>query len=198
MKILIYGLFGLLCLGAAVSCHKKRTAVRTPETDAMNPQQKPNLYGFTFTDINGDPYDFSTLKGKKVMVVNTASQCGYTPQYKKLEALYEAYKGEGFVILGFPSDDFGGQEPGSNAEIKRFCTGHFGVRFPMMEKSVVKGADKNEVYRFLTEKAKNGVMDTRVEWNFQKYLIDRDGTLSAVYPSAVAPDDSRIVNWIEQ
>lgn len=187
--------FSLACLAG---CHKKRTRAKANKTQVMSQQKKAVIYGFTFTDINGQPYDFSKLRGKKLMIVNTASECGFTPQYKKLEELYETYKDSGFVVIGFPANDFGGQEPGSNAQIKQFCKSNFGVTFPMMEKSTVKGSGKNEVYRFLTEKSRNGVMDSEVKWNFQKYLINPDGTLAAVYPSGVEPDDERIVNWIAQ
>lgn len=185
----------LFLLGGLVGCHKKRATM--DKTHVVNRGEKSTIYHLTFTDIKGDPYDFSKLKGKRILIVNTASKCAFTPQYEKLEKLYERYRGDNFVVIGFPSDDFAHQEPGSNAEIERFCASRFGVRFPMMQKSSVKGANRNEVYRFLTEKSKNGVMDSQVQWNFQKYLIDTDGALAAVYFSAVEPDDERIVNWIE-
>ncbi len=194
VKMPNHGLAVLFLLSCLVGCHRKRTTATVDKA----PVKKPTIYRFTYTDIKGNTYDFSRLKGKRVMIVNTASKCAFTPQYKKLEVLYERYKADGFVVIAFPSDDFAHQEPGSNAEIEQFCKSRFGVCFPIMEKSVVKGADENEVYCFLTEKSRNGVMDSKVQWSFQKYLINRDGTLSAVYFSGVEPDDARIVNWIER
>ncbi|CAN1512919.1 BtuE Glutathione peroxidase [Flavobacteriaceae bacterium] len=160
-------------------------------------QVKQNIYQFKVEDLSGKTFDFASLKGKKVLIVNTASECGYTPQYKELEALYKQYKDKGFVVIGFPANNFGGQEPGTNAEIKTFCQANYGVTFPMMDKVSVKGDDMCEVYKFLTQKSKNGVQDSKVEWNFQKYLINEKGELVKVYLSKVKPMDENIVNWVK-
>ena len=154
------------------------------------------IYQFKVTDLTGNEFDFAKLKGKKVIVVNTASKCGLTPQYKELEALYEKYKDKGLVIVGFPANNFAGQEPGTNAEIATFCQQNYGVSFPMMGKISVKGDDKAPIYKFLTEKSKNGLQDSEVEWNFQKYLINEKGQLEKVVSPKTLPSDAEIVNWI--
>ena len=164
----------------------------------MNSSEKENIYQFKVKDIHGDTFDFAQLKGKKIMIVNTASKCGLTPQYEKLEALYEKYKGKNFLIVGFPANDFMSQEPGSNEEIESFCKMNYGVSFPMMSKISVKGKDMHPIYHFLTEKAKNGLEDNKVEWNFQKYLIDENGHLAKVISPRIQPDDESITSWIEQ
>jgi glutathione peroxidase len=164
----------------------------------MNSSEKETIYQFQVKDIQGNDFDFSSLKGKKIMVVNTASKCGLTPQYEKLEALYEKYKDKNFVIVGFPANDFMSQEPGSNEEIESFCKMNYGVSFPMMSKISVKGKDMHPVYHFLTEKDKNGLEDSKVEWNFQKYLIDENGHLEKVISPRIQPDDESITSWIEK
>lgn len=131
------------------------------------------------------------------MVVNTASKCGLTPQYKDLEALYEQYKSKGFVIVGFPANNFAEQEPGTSQEIAAFCQKNYGVTFPMMEKISVKGNDMAPIYKFLTQKSKNGLQDSEVEWNFQKYLINEKGELVKVISPRTLPTDAEIVNWIK-
>lgn len=154
------------------------------------------LHQFTVETLEGDQFDFSTLKGKKIMVVNTASKCGLTPQYKDLQALYEQYGSENFVIVGFPANNFMKQEPGTNEEIAAFCERNYGVSFPMMAKIDVKGKDIHPVYRFLTQKEKNGVMDSNVTWNFQKYLINEDGILEKVISPRTSPVDEEVIEWI--
>ncbi|MFM2212921.1 MAG: hypothetical protein RL427_184 [Bacteroidota bacterium] len=154
------------------------------------------IYQFKVTDLYGKPFDFASLKGKKILVVNTASECGLTPQYQDLESIYKKYKDKNFVIVGFPANNFGSQEPGTNAQIAKFCTANYGVTFPMMSKISVKGSDKHAVYQFLTEKKRNGLQDSEVEWNFQKYLIDESGHLVKVLSPRTLPTDSEIVNWI--
>ena len=146
--------------------------------------------------IDGKDFSFAELKGKKVLVVNTASKCGFTPQYEDLEKLYQKYKDKNFVIIGFPANNFGHQEPGSNSEIKEFCTKNYGVSFQMMEKISVKGDDMNDVYKWLTKKELNGKEDSSVKWNFQKYMIDEKGNLVDVVYSEKKPDCKEIVNWI--
>ena len=156
------------------------------------------IYQFTVEDISGKPFDLSTLKGKKVMIVNTASKCGLTPQYKELEGLYQQYKDKDFIIIGFPANNFLGQEPGSNEEIASFCSINYGVSFPMMAKISVKGKEMHPLYQFLTQKAKNGVEDSKVQWNFQKYLIGRDGRLEKVIAPRTSPTSDEVTQWIEQ
>ena len=158
--------------------------------------EKQTIYQFKVTDLYGNEFDFASLKGKKVLIVNTASECGLTPQYKDLEAIYGKYKDKNFVIVGFPANNFGAQEPGSNEQIATFCQKNYGVTFPMMGKISVKGNDKHELYKFLTEKSKNGLQDSEVEWNFQKYLINEQGELVKVLSPRVLPTDSEIVGWI--
>lgn len=156
------------------------------------------IHQFVVTDIDGVPFDLASLKGKKVMIVNTASECGYTPQYKDLQELYLKYKDSGFVVVGFPSNDFGEQEPGSNAEIATFCERNYGVTFPMMAKIDVKGDGMHPLYQFLTEKKRNGKLDTEVKWNFQKYLINADGSLESMINYKTLPNDPEVIEWLEK
>ncbi|WP_026728720.1 glutathione peroxidase [Flavobacterium denitrificans] len=155
------------------------------------------IYQFKVEDLSGNTFDFSSLKGKKVMIVNTASKCGLTPQYKDLEAVYKEYKDKNFVIVGFPANNFAGQEPGTNEEIATFCQLNYGVTFPMMDKVSVKGDDMCEVYKFLTQKSKNGLQDSDVEWNFQKYLINEKGQLVKVIKPKTLVTDPEVINWIK-
>lgn len=164
--------------------------------ESQTPLKKQTIYQFKVTDLYGKEFDFSTLKGKKLLIVNTASECGLTPQYKDLEAIYKKYKDNNFVIIGFPANNFGSQEPGSNEQIAKFCQMNYGVTFPMMSKISVKGKDIHEVYQFLTQKNKNGLQDSQVEWNFQKYLINEEGELIKVLSPRVLPTDTEIVGWI--
>jgi glutathione peroxidase len=161
-----------------------------------NENMAQSIHQFKVQDIEGNSFDFASLKGKKIMVVNTASKCGLTPQYEQLEEVYSTYKDSNFVIIGFPANDFMSQEPGSNEEIVEFCTKNYGVSFPMMSKISVKGKDMHEVYKFLTEKSKNGLEDNEVQWNFQKYLLDENGILIKVISPRVLPNDSEIISWI--
>lgn len=131
------------------------------------------------------------------MIVNTASKCGLTPQYEKLESLYQQYKDQNFVIIGFPANNFMWQEPGTNDEIQAFCQKNYGVSFPMMAKISVKGKNQHPLYAFLTQKAKNGVVDSSVKWNFQKYLIDENGVLVDVIAPRTQPDDIKVLTWIK-
>lgn len=165
-------------------------------TNPKSENMTQSIHQFKVQDIEGNTFDFASLKGKKIMVVNTASKCGLTPQYEQLEEVYSAYKDSNFVIIGFPANDFMSQEPGTNEEIVEFCTKNYGVSFPMMSKISVKGKDMHEVYKFLTEKAKNGLEDNEVQWNFQKYLLDENGILVKVISPRVLPNDSEIINWI--
>jgi len=159
--------------------------------------QVKTFYDFTVKDIDGNDYKLSQLKGKKVMVVNVASKCGFTPQYEDLQALYEKYRDRNFVIIGFPANNFLKQEPGTTAQIKEFCTSKFGVTFPMMEKISVKGSDIHPLYVWLTQKGQNGVMDSEVKWNFQKYLIDENGKLVDFIPPREKPNSEKVIKWLE-
>lgn len=156
-----------------------------------------SLHEFKVNDIDGNIFDLSTLKGKKVMVVNTASKCGLTPQYEQLQKVYDTYKDSNFVIIGFPANNFMSQEPGSDSEIESFCQKNYGVTFPMMSKISVKGNDQHELYKFLTRKSQNGLEDNEVQWNFQKYLLDENGKLVRVVSPRILPDDASIISWIE-
>ena len=164
------------------------------ETYAVTPK---TLYDFTVTTLEGEAFDMSQLKGKKVLIVNTASKCGFTPQYEGLQQLYEQYGGEDFVVIGFPANNFMRQEPGSNEEIREFCTNNYGVTFPMMAKISVRGKDIHPLYQWLTKKELNGFKDSKVKWNFQKYLVDEEGRLVGMFPSKTKPLSEGIVNWIE-
>jgi glutathione peroxidase len=154
-----------------------------------------SFYDFKMKDINGKEVDFSTFKGKKIMIVNVASKCGYTNQYAALQELYAAH-GDDIVVLGFPANNFGGQEPGSNDEIKEFCSTEYGVTFPMFEKISVKGFDKHPLYRWLSDPQLNGWNDKEPGWNFCKYLIDEKGELIKFLPSSVAPLDEEILEFV--
>ena len=160
-------------------------------------EPKLSIHSFKCEDINGQSYDLAQLKGKKVLVVNTASKCGLTPQYEELERLYNEFKDQNFVIVGFPANNFMGQEPGSNENIAAFCQKNYGVSFPMMSKISVKGKDMHPIYQFLTQKAKNGLEDNQVQWNFQKYLLDEEGFLVKVISPQTSPMDASIVDWIK-
>ena len=197
MKYLI--LFFILVASFAVSCKEEKTSGSDNNTAMLLEEQgaSENIYQFEVTDLYGDKFDFSSLKGKKIMVVNTASECGLTPQYADLQKLYEKYKGKNFIIIGFPANNFGGQEPGSDKEIASFCQENYGVTFPMMSKISVKGDDMHEVYHFLTEKSKNGLENSVVAWNFQKYLLNEKGELVKVIAPKTLPTDTSIISWIE-
>jgi glutathione peroxidase len=168
--------------------------VQEPTTMPAAPATSP--LDFTVQTIAGKPQKLSDFRGKVVMIVNVASQCGFTPQYKNLEAVYKKYADQGFVIIGFPANDFNHQEPGTNAEILDFCTGHFDVTFPMMAKIVVKGDGQDPLYQFLTEKS--GPFAGPIGWNFTKFLVDRNGAVIARYASPTKPDDKSVTEEIEK
>ncbi len=154
-----------------------------------------SIHQFKVPSIDGETIDFSKFKGKKVLVVNTASKCGYTPQYADLEKLHQTY-GKKLVIVGFPANNFGGQEPGSNAEINAFCKKNYGVSFVMAEKVSVTGSDTHPLFKWLTQKAQNGVMDAEIRWNFTKFLLDENGKLISVFPSRVNPMSEEITKHL--
>ena len=158
--------------------------------------QEKLFHDFTVKDIDGIEFPLSQLKGKKVLVVNTASKCGLTPQYEDLEKLYQTYGGDKFTIIAFPANNFIGQEPGSNSEIREFCTTEYGITFPLMSKISVKGKEIHPLYQWLTSKKENGVLDAPVKWNFQKFMIDENGRLTGYAPPSEKPFSDRIINWI--
>jgi len=160
-------------------------------------EQDTSIYQFIVENLEGEEFDFNDLKGKKIMVVNTASKCGLTPQYKKLQALYEKYQNDNFIIVGFPANNFLFQEPGTDEEIAVFCEKNYGVTFPMMSKISVKGSSMHPLYAFLTQKIKNGILNSSVSWNFQKYLINTNGELAKVISPRTQPDDPSVISWIE-
>jgi len=153
---------------------------------------KKSFYTFKMNSIDGEPIDFSQYKGKKVMLVNVASKCGFTPQYAELEQLNQQYGGK-LVILGFPANNFKGQEPGSNDEIKEFCQKNYGVKFQMFEKISVAGQDQHPLYQWLSKKELNGWNDEAPKWNFTKYLVNENGELIKVFPSKVKPTDKEVI-----
>jgi len=156
-----------------------------------------SIYDFTLNSIDGKPMPLANFKGKVILVVNVASRCGFTPQYSALEAIYEKYKDQGFVILGFPANNFGHQEPGTNAEIKKFCSAKYNVSFPMYAKISVKGDDQAPLYKYLTESA-NPAYAGEIKWNFTKFLVDRDGHLIQRFEPDTTPDSPQVTSAIEQ
>ncbi len=194
MKKILFILFGAAVMSVTGLNAQTSTNKLSKKDKAM---AKETIYQFKVEDLSGDTFDFASLKGKKIMIVNTASKCGLTPQYKDLEAIYKQYKDKGFVIVGFPANNFASQEPGTNKEIETFCQQNYGVSFPMMSKVSVKGSDMCDVYKFLTEKSRNGLQDSEVEWNFQKYLINEKGELVKVIKPRTLPTDPEVINWIK-
>jgi glutathione peroxidase len=158
--------------------------------------QNNSFYNLSADKIGGEILNFSELKGKKVLIVNTASKCGLTPQYEELQELYEEYGGDDFIIIGFPANDFLKQEPGTDEEIKAFCSINYGVTFQMMSKITVKGDEMHPVYQWLTEESKNGVMDSSISWNFQKYLIDESGNLVKMLSPKTSPKSEEVITWL--
>lgn len=159
--------------------------------------QAQSIYDFKAKGLTGGEINFSDFKGKKILIVNTASECGYTPQYEGLEELYNKYKDNGLVVVGFPANEFGGQEPGSNAEIAAFCQKNYGVTFPMAAKVVVKGPGIDPLFRYLTDEAgKIGVEDP-IKWNFTKFLIDETGKLTKVFAHGTEPLSEEVIETVE-
>jgi glutathione peroxidase len=156
-----------------------------------------NIYNFTLPSIDGTPMPLAQFKGKVVLMVNVASQCGYTPQYSALEAVYEKYKSQGFVIVGFPANNFGAQEPGTNEEIKTFCSRKYSVTFPLYSKVSVKGDDQTPLYQYLTKQTAPPISG-EIKWNFTKFLVDKNGTVVQRFEPAVTPDSPEVVSAIEK
>lgn len=155
------------------------------------------IYQFKMKSIEGKEISLADYQNKVVLIVNVASECGYTPQYERIEQLYEKYKSKGFVVLGFPANNFMGQEPGTDAEIKTFCTSKYGVTFPIFSKISVKGDDMHPLYHFLTEKSLNGVSDFNVKWNFSKFIIGKDGKVVTNFPSKINVTDDSFLKTLE-
>ena len=177
------------------SCSETNT--HTTNTQYAMNNSISSFYDAEVKDIDGNTFDMSQLKGKRVLVVNVASKCGYTKQYKPLQELYETFGGETFTVIGFPSNDFMGQEPGGEDEIKAFCEKNFGVTFPLMSKISVKGKNIHPLYQWLTQGDLNGVDDFKVKWNFHKFLIDENGKLVGDYPSSVSPVSEEIISFAQ-
>ena len=178
---------------AAFLIFNKSNRQSSPELNA----EIDSIYDFTVKDIYGEDFSLSEYKGKKIMIVNTASKCGLTYQYEHLQDLYETYKDDNFEIIGFPSNDFAMQERGSNDEIASFCQKNYGVTFRMMSKIKVKGSNKHPLYTFLTEERYNGYKDSTVKWNFQKYLIGEEGKLEKIVSPKDNPKDPKVIDWIK-
>lgn len=162
---------------------------------AASPVKEKKIYDFQIESVDGKTINFSKYKGKKLLIVNTASKCGYTPQYKALEELYQKY-GKKLVVIGFPSDNFGGQEFQSNSEIKEFCQKNYGVTFPLTTRVDVKGENTTPIFKYLCNKSENGVLDAKIGWNFNKFLIDENGKLLAHFDSKVKPDSPEILKYL--
>lgn len=171
------------------------TANHTPTTMETAIQQSPSIHQFKVPSIEGGTIDFASFKGKKVLVVNTASECGYTRQYEGLEKLYEANKDK-LVIVGFPANNFGGQEPGNNEQIQEFCKVRYGVKFPLASKVDVVGEKTHPLFAWLTHKDQNGVLDATIKWNFNKFLLDENGKLLEYFPSKTEPEATEITKYL--
>ena len=180
IKLLLIAAF--LVTGTAQPNHNERLAIQTK-----------SIYDFKVEGLNGDVIDFSAFKGKKILIVNTASKCGFTPQYEGLEQLYEKYKDK-LVIVGFPANNFFSQEPGSNETISEFCKKNYGVTFPMAAKISVKGKNTAPIYHWLCNKDENGVMNAKITWNFNKFLLDENGKLLEHFTSKVKPMSEEIIS----
>lgn len=182
--------FGLITLIACTSATLKSNT----ENDNHDPAK--SIHDFKIASINGETIDLSAYKGKKILVVNTASKCGYTRQYKGLEALYNANKDK-LVIIGFPSDNFGGQEFAKDSDISEFCQKNYGVTFPLTTRVDVKGDNIVPIFKYLTNKSENGVLDATIGWNFNKFLLDENGKLLAYFPSKTEPESEEILSYLK-
>jgi glutathione peroxidase len=193
LKILV-GVVVVLAGGAVIAAYALGFILNPSPTE---PPKETSMYEFTMRDIDGKDVKLDTYKGKVVMIVNTASKCGYTLQYEGLEALYQKYKDQGFVILGFPANNFLGQEPGTEKEIKEFCTLKYNVKFPMFSKISVKGSDQHPFYTFLTNAKSDPQFSGDITWNFEKFLADKNGKIIARFAPKVTPDSPDVAKAIE-
>jgi glutathione peroxidase-family protein len=191
MKILL----AICIVGVSVLAYAKKTA---GTSSVLSPESITTIHGFSLRESNGDEFPLDQLKGKVVLIVNVASKCGFTGQYEGLQALYQQYKDKGLVILGIPSNDFGGQEPGTNQTIAEFCAINYNVSFPIMEKSSVKGDKMIPLYKFLTSQSQHPKTGGAISWNFNKFLVDRDGFVVRRYSSFTKPRSKKIINDIDQ
>ncbi len=189
LKILAISSF----LVTAILQHNEAPAQSGITVNAQTARAGNSIYNFKVESLEGGTIDFSAFKGKKILIVNTASKCGYTPQYEGLQKLYDTYKDK-LVIVGFPANNFGGQEPGTNTEIQEFCKKNFGVTFPMAAKVSVKGDDIAPIFSWLCNKKENGVLDAEIKWNFGKFLLDEKGILIQYFPSKVEPMSTEITS----
>ena len=164
---------------------------------ARGEEPMKSIYDFTMNDIDGNSVNLGNFKGKVLLIVNVASKCGFTGQYAGLEKLYQTHSSNGLVVLGFPANNFMGQEPGTEAEIKHFCSLNYGVTFPMFAKISVKGKTQHPLYEFLTSKETNPHFDGAISWNFNKFLIGREGTILGRFGSRTAPDDEELVAAVD-
>jgi glutathione peroxidase len=180
-------------LSCAAQSNNNAVSAISSQNEATRPAK--SIYDFKVEGLEGGTVDFSGFKGKKILIVNTASKCGYTKQYEGLEKLYEQYKDK-LVIVGFPANNFGGQEPGTNSEIKEFCKKNYGVTFPMAAKVSVKGDDQAAIFKWLCNKSENGVLDAEIKWNFGKFLLDEKGNLITYFPSKVEPMSEELTSKI--
>ena len=189
IKLLVFSAF---ILSGSILPHSNELVLidKTKNIDAV---EIISIYDFKVPGLSGDTIDFANFKGKKILIVNTASKCGFTPQYKELEELYEKYK-DRLVVVGFPANNFFSQEPGSNEKIKEFCTKNYGVSFPMAAKISVKGKNIAPIYKWLCNKEENGVMDAKITWNFNKFLLDEKGNIIAKFNSRVKPMSKEIID----
>jgi glutathione peroxidase len=190
----------LLAVLAGFSCKPKETPSNAQESTAPSPaqtKQAASIYEFEMDDIDGNPVKLADYRGKVLLVVNVASQCGYTPQYAGLQALYGKYRDRGLAVLGFPANNFGSQEPGTNEQIRQFCTTNYNATFPMFSKISVKGDDKHPLYRYLTGSEQGRQFGAEIKWNFNKFLIDRDGNIVGVYGSKTEPQSPEMIAQIE-
>ncbi len=192
IKILLPALAFMACTGSNT---QTQTSAMINSTH-ISPDSIPNIYGFSVEKLEGGTISLADFKGKYLLLVNTASECGYTPQYKDLQKLHETH-GHQLVVIGFPANNFGSQEPGSNVEISGFCKKNYGVSFPMAAKISVKGQDMAPLYQWLTQKKLNGVMDAEVSWNFNKFLVGKDGRLITKFESSVEPMSEEILSLLK-
>lgn len=193
-------LVALVAILVVFSCKPKDSPSGAAKSTAPSPPQAQSvasIYEFEMDDIDGHPVKLADYKGKVLLIVNVASKCGYTPQYAGLEAIYEKYRDRGFAVLGFPANNFGNQEPGTNAEIKQFCAANYHVTFPMFSKISVKEDDKHPLYQYLTGSEQGRQFGGEIKWNFNKFLIDRDGNVIAVYGSKTEPQSQELTGRIE-
>lgn len=197
MKKVLAIIFTIAMISCGKTTKEDNKLAEENKLETVEQQATENLHQFKVKTLADEDFDLASLKGKKVMVVNTASKCGLTPQYKDLQTLYDTYKDTNFVIVGFPANNFMSQEPGTNKEISEFCTENYGVTFPMMSKISVKGDDMHPIYQFLTQKSKNGMEDSEVAWNFQKYLINENGEVVKVISPKTLPTDESVISWIK-